>query len=395
MTDAGYSLFKDAERPQVFEVHQRVERTAFDLLSLAPCGWERLEEFDTALPEIRVRDAKLVAEASGRVAQSFRKFFAEIAHRRDKSVAEAARMSLYSVDHVSPGDHFSSVVPVIASVSVKRPTDVQPVLTSWRPHDEVSDRSEVVHGVAAYLDSLKTTGRGEDSTAYDTLVHVAAEYLEEYTTRSGLSVHRYFRDMAARAGEMRADRPTIGLIGPLYLAENIKRLDAALRLAPPSSRPDNAVVWCLPQREAWGSTRALGKLVSHLARESQSQAPGIKNQEPRTLYPVTAGRMPRHLQKQFLRRLTRPDNGALPASLEVFLVPQRVVAAIVHAPLGAGLGFPVPLGVLSFDRAVVERTHRLLQNQLPPHLVFVGSNESLDLRGMLDGLPPKHNDNHA
>lgn len=387
MSDAGYSLFKEAARPQVFDVHQRVEKTAFDLLSLAPCAWERLEEFDTALPEIRVRDAKMVADASRRVPQSFRKFFSEIANRREKGVAEAAKMSLYSVDHVSPGDRFSALVPVVASVSVKRPAEVQPVLSGWRPHDEVSDRSEVVHGVAAYLDSLKIARRGEDSTAYDTLLHLAPEYLEDYTTRAGLSIHRYFRDMAARAGEMRADRPTIGLIGPLYLAENIKRLDSALRLAPPSIRPDNAVVWCLPQREAWGSTRALGKLVSHLAQESQSQAPGIKIQGPRTVYPVAAGKISRHLHKQFPSRLTRPDNGALPAGLELFLVPHRVVAAIVHAPVGEGLGFPVPLGVLSFDRSVVEQTHRLLQNQLPASLAFVGSTGSLDLGSLLNWMP--------
>ena len=94
MTDAGYALFKEGERPQVFEVHQRVEKTAFDLLSLAPCEWEWLEEFDTALPEIKVRDPKLVADASKRVPQSFRKFFSEIANRREKDVVEAAKKAL-------------------------------------------------------------------------------------------------------------------------------------------------------------------------------------------------------------------------------------------------------------------------------------------------------------
>ena len=50
MTDAGNALFKEGDKPQIYEVVKKTERVGFDLLSLAPCEREPQSEFERSLP---------------------------------------------------------------------------------------------------------------------------------------------------------------------------------------------------------------------------------------------------------------------------------------------------------------------------------------------------------
>jgi hypothetical protein len=54
---------------------------------------------------------------------------------------------------------------------------------------------------------------------------------------------------------------------------------------------------------------------------------------------------------------------AVPIGLEVFLVPRRLAAVLVHGTLDAS-GFPVPAGILSVDPGVVERAHGIVDEIL-------------------------------
>jgi hypothetical protein len=55
----------------------------------------------------------------------------------------------------------------------------------------------------------------------------------------------------------------------------------------------------------------------------------------------------------------------------------------VHGPLAPGNGFPVPLGLLSFDPRVVRRIHSLLCANLPKYLEIVASDERFDLEAFI------------
>lgn len=87
--------------------------------------------------------------------------------------------------------------------------------------------------------------------------------------------------------------------------------------------------------------------------------------------------------KAFNKLLARPDNGSIPAALEVLLVPRRMVAVTVHTPIGPERGFPVPLGVLSFEPDVVRRAHRYLEAQLPLNMPITGTNELCDMTAVI------------
>jgi hypothetical protein len=383
LTDAGYALFKESGRPQIFEVQKRKEKVGFDLLSLAPSDWERLSEFECALPELEIRDAELAATASKRVPESFRRFYGELSSKRDRDIADSVKRTLYSIDEVVPGDRFSSVVPFVAMANTRRPADPEPALEAWRSAHEIVERGPVVHGVAAFLDRLKVEKSLEDSLAFQVLLDAAPEYLKEFTTRNGLSVQRYFREIATRAGELRSDRPTIGLIGPLYLPDNRKRIGAALNAAAPREQGnDDSIFWVTPLLNSWGASRALGTFLDGVKYDSIAQADGTAVSE-RNVFAIAYDQLPRHLTLTFQNVLLRSKNGSLPSNLEIMLVPQRVIAITVHAPLLEGRGFPIPLGILSFDPKVVRRTHQYLETQLAALLKVHRSDEKYNLREAL------------
>jgi hypothetical protein len=377
LTDAGYALFKDGERPQIFEVERRIEKVAFDLLALAPCEWERLSDFEHSLPELEILDQERAATASKFVPDAFRRHYSEIVGRKEKDVSAASRRSLYSVDDVAAGDRFMSLVPVLAVASTKRPDNPEPVLDAWKSGHELADRNPVVHSIASFLDDLKIARTTDHEEGFRTLQKVAPDYLKDYMTRDGLSVMRYFKETSARAGELRADRPTVGLIGPLFTPDNSNRLLEAFQYSASENKivGSGELLWVVPSSVTWGTSRALPILIDRVVGELSADPTGNWRCVPTAM---VSGKPPRHLLKAFHRIVLRPVQSALSPALEIFLVPRRLVAVVVHAPLAPGVGFPVPLGLLSFDKRVVRSVHALLCANLPKYLDIVGSNERFD-----------------
>jgi hypothetical protein len=245
-----------------------------------------------------------------------------------------------------------------------------------------------VHGVAEFIDELKTIRTPEDANAFDVLVNFAPEYLKDYVNRSGFSAARYFKEIAGRAGELRSNRQTVGIIGALYQPENIERFSTAIGYT--KDRPhfqDDLFVWVVPNQSAWGASRSFLELVEILASEDRPiDQDGSRSR--RNPVVIDEGKPQRRLSKRRLSKAVsttycRPNNGAIPGSLEVLLIPGRVAAAVVHAPITEGRGFPIPLGVLSFDEAIVRRVHEYLATQLPPHVTQYGSKREFALRNSL------------
>ncbi|UXZ34909.1 hypothetical protein K6V71_02325 [Cupriavidus gilardii] len=378
LSDAGYALFKDSDRPQIFEVLKRTEKVGFDLLSMAPCERDNLSDFERALPELGILDAGRVGIASQEVPDAFRRHYRDFVGRKDRDVAAGVRRSLYSIDEVIPADRFSSVVPVLAVANVLKPGEPAAVLEAWRNGHELEDRESVVHSVATFIDNLKTVRQSEDERAYRLLLEIAPDYLKEYRTRDGLSVNRFFKETASRAGELRVDRRTVGIVGPLYSPENIERIRNALEYSadPASDGQAGDPVWIVPGSPVWGASRALLTLMENVA---QACYPG--SVASKTAIAVLRDRSQKHLRKAFSRRVIRSDDGEIPSSLEVLLVPRRMVAVVVNAPIGLGRGFPVPLGVLSFEREVLRRVHEYLEGKLRPRTL--DSDEKIDWHALL------------
>lgn len=385
LTDEGAALFKTEVHPQIFEVVPRVEKAGFDLIAFAPCEKDSLSPFERSLPEMTLRDEDLASKASLVVQESFRRFYSEIVGRRDRDASVAVRRSLYSVDDVVPGDRFSALVPIAVLSNVRRPSDPEPMLDAWRAGQELADRTPVVNSVATLLDSVKRHRVPEDDAAYQVLRGIAPEYLKEYVRQDDeLSIDRFLRESAGKVGELRVDRKTVGLVGPLYIAENANRLTEAIeytnRIA---GKPTSvgSVVWLVPKIELWGAARALPQLLAKLGDRGKEM---VGRDDAPQLAPasiaICGGKPEWYVQKAFDKILIRPLVGGAPASLEVFLIPGRVAAVLVHAPVGSDYGFSVPLGLLSFDETIVRRVTDYLEAVLPEKLELPGTGDLVERR---------------
>ncbi|WP_411888323.1 hypothetical protein [Hydrocarboniphaga effusa] len=363
LTGSGRALFKENHRvPQIFEVQERAIRQGFDLISLAPQDIQGLSPFERRLEELTIRDVARVANASAEARETFRKFFGEISARTDREVSK--QLSLYSIDDVVAERRFSAVVPVIVKGSSLRPGVPEVDLLAWRQPQEIEDRSEVVESVVAHVDAFKIATRADNKQAYAVLTEIGAEFLREYQIRDGLSVERYFNEAVTRVGDIRSDRPTIPLVGSVFTPGNNEKLFTALDYAMKQSgagRDSPGLAWLVPDVK-WGFTRVLPRTLARIASVCGPEDQDADDDGFLTVA-IVRDKAPFHLQETFKQCERLQDFTSAAPALEILWIPNRVAAVLVHAPIKAMNALPVPLGLLSFDPAVLSRVEAFLKQR--------------------------------
>lgn len=371
LTAVGDGLFRDgSSEPEIFAVEPRRRQVGFDLISLAPERPRFLTEFELGLPELAIVDEEAAGSAAARIPHAFRRFFLEIADRRERSKGE--KKDLYSVDPVAPKNRFLSTVRTLVSAQASYPSSEESDLILWRPEHEQTDRPEIVSAVATFVDGLKQSRSEGDAEAYNMLLSLAPEFLKEFTRRDGLAVERYYREAITRAGDVRADRMTTPIVGSLLLSENRKRLRDVLDYgARQHSDMPRFLLWLVPQVLSWNATTLLDETIAGIRTRWNAQSADGQTAALKSIC-LTASRPPRYIKKAF-ELVGTNDYRRFPGPLEILLVPQVAVAAIVHAPIGSPRGFAVPLGLVSFDRAVLRRAEQYVLDNLSAYL----ANDSL------------------
>ena len=349
----GHSLFRDGSgQPEIFAVESRVDSVGFDLLSLAPERWRFQEAFDFRLPELRLPDDAAAGSATARVPASFRRFYARLPDRR---VTSGERRSLYSIGQVVAGERFSTAVKLTLVGTGLRPSHAEADLSEWRAEHEQDERPEVVAAVASFREGLLVSRRPDDDEAYRRMADLAPEFLSEFVRPDGFAVERYYREAYGRAGEPRVDRPTIPLLGSLLLRSNVERFVGVLGYGLRNlRRPPRQLLWLAPQVPLWGSTRTLPDLLRQVASRLVPPTDGEGASPPPSVC-LLPGRGSHYLDEAF-DRVVRTDASVIAGRLEILLIPETLVAVAVHAPVGMQVGLPLPLGILSFDPKVIERT---------------------------------------
>lgn len=364
LTTQGHSLFREGlEHPEIFEVEQRSETIGFDLLSLAPQRMRSLELFERRLPELQLKDAERVSGAGSRIPHSFRRFYSELVTKREH--AQTVRRALYSIDRVSPGERFQASVRLVLTSSGLRPSHADIDLDEWRPPHEQDERPEIRVAASEFRDSLVTSRRPDDGDAYQLLLELNPGFLKDFTRSSGLAVERYYREAFMRAGEPRADRPSIPLLGSLLLHENVRRLTDVLSYGLRSQQRPRGLLWIAPQVPYWGASSLLPAVLRELIRSMGHPVPELGPVE-RTVC-VAVGREAKYLEEAF-GRVQRTDTAVVPRCLELLILPGILAAVAVHSPIGLHTGLPVPLGFISFDPQVLARTSEYCNRWLPDDL---------------------------
>lgn len=355
LTSSGHGLFQ-TEQPQIYTLQSRTSTFGFDLLSLAPQENPQLADFERAFRELLIHDVGKVSRASVEVRSTFRKWFYELMRRSEKESLKKA--SLYSIDEVSAGRRFPACVPVLLRSTSIRPSSPEADLSSWRSLQEIEDRGEIVEAISAYVENLNVPMRRDDRDAYTVLRDIAPEFLTDYSRKDGsFSVERFLNETTKRAGEFRVDRPTVQVVGTLFTPSNAARLRDALGYARRKSPlPAQRLSWLVPNVH-WGQTRALAALLNDL----MSLPEGDQQTESSMIAAaLVSGKPADHIPKAFDEVVALGEDAGIPPSLEVLFIPGILSAVLVHCPVLAPRGVPVPLGIISFDELIIQRTHAYL-----------------------------------
>ncbi len=362
---AGMSLFQPgSDEPQIFQVEARRESVGFDLLSIAPEQPRPLDDFDLRLPELHLLQPEVASRAANRVPDAFRRFYSEIASRRDRQAGD--RRTLYSIDAVSPGDRFSSLVRVAVRSTGLRPWIGEPDLGDWRIETEQEDRTEVLDAASAFIDELSVDQRSDDREAYDVLASLAPDFFKEFIRRDGLAIDRYYREAFTRVGEVRADRPTIPLVGSILNRENIRKVTEVLAYGLRPPHRSSVLLWAAPMMPAWGATRLLPELLRQL-KGQMKESPGSEGIDAIAAVGLITGKATHYVERAF-DHVATCNTPQFPRTLELLVIPNVMAAAAVHAPIGAGRGFPTPLGFMSYDPIVIRRAQDHMAECAEPFL---------------------------
>ena len=367
LTETGRLLFAEGDStPQILKVEKRNRRVGFDLLSLSPHESERLSVFALRLPELPIQDVELLANATKYVPRSFQKHFSEITWTKN---GVDKQEFLYSVDAVSAENKFSSIVPVFISSSPNRPSTAESNLTNWKTGHELDDRLRVIEAISKYIHELEVSRRPDDTYSYNKLNELAPDFFKDFMRKDGLSVERYFKVARTRAGDLRIDRQTVPILGSLFTPDNNSRLSSAIEYGLKStSEPSNVnkLYWLIPNVN-WGNTQVLpltldlirDKVLKKVdADEGQNLEPEVNSFECIALTQNHTHQP--HLKKAFSSQHQLSEHSLIPPSLEILYIPNILVACLVHAPVMVNQGHPVPLGFLSFDSNVINRTQTLI-----------------------------------
>ena len=360
ITSAGESLFRDGEKePAIFSVESKRRSFGFDLLSIAPQRHSHMDDLELSLPELPLADPVAAGRISERIPARFSYFFRELQERQ----GDDDRRGLYSVDSVIAGNRFSSPVRVRTFAQASSPWDADVDLSSWRSDHELADRQEVERAVALLVKETRAAAQLEAPAAYQKLVDFAPDFLKEFVTRNGLSVNRYWREAVGRAGEARTDRRTVPIAGSLCLQENVGRLASIIEYGLfGKDRLPESILTVAPQLGNWAATTFQREIIATIRHKVGQEADGRDQREFRAVC-LFSGKPPWHVLKTF-DEVRTSEFSQFPAALEILLVPNIAAFVVVHAPIGAAAGYPVPLGLASFDPVVVDRVGAYLAERM-------------------------------
>ena len=361
LTVAGEGLFKiGEEEPAIFSVENRCRSFGFDLLAIAPQATRARDPIELTLPELPIPDDASTGKVADRIPERFRRFFHELSDRSDRE--QIKRRDLYSIDGVIPKDRFQSPVRIRTFAQASSPSVPEIDLSSWRPDHELADRSQVENSAAELIEGLKITlHQLRADVAYQTLVNIAPEFLKERVIANRLNVNQYWRAAIAQTGEPRSDRKTIPIVGPLYTRDNATRLLRVLEYGLREKPEPHFLFTLAPQTKMWGATTQHSEALTALKRKIITQATPVPI-DVKSVCLIT-GYLPQYVERTF-DQVHHCDNADFSPALELMIIPDVAMAALVHAPIGAPSGQPVALGLASFDDVVVARAQSLLKERV-------------------------------
>lgn len=122
-----------------------------------------------------------------------------------------------------------------------------------------------------------------------------------------------------------------------------------LHAAATSSQPPAMQIWLRPGVPYWGMTTRLPDILGAVSRKF-----GQQEQDARAVRAIMiGGESASPGFKNVFNAVVEVADQDLPNGLEIFLVPGRVAYVALNTPIGHEEGYPIPIGIISFDPTVV------------------------------------------
>lgn len=367
LTLSGRSLFRPGTTtPEIYEVNQRSEGHIFDLISFSPVELAGLTPFEAALPELPVPPQR-AAMGSRLIPVAFRRHFETLVRRRSEN---PGRQSLYSVDAVTPLKRFATPVSIRVHAKAGAPDTVEPDLSDRWSAYELDDRAEIVEAAATLLRSGRVPSRQFDGELFQELARIAPEAFSEFMRDGRVLIGAVYDAAVAGAEEFAGDAPTTLLIGSLFTDKNAFRLRRSLEYSIKnnlSDAPRRVYFWHAPSVPLWGATTRLPRTLDAISEILGGE--GVAQGRP-----ISVGVLPerpaRYLERTFEYSVASRSGAMRLGALELLLIPGRAVALSAHTAIGAE-SFPISLGILSFDAAVIRRATSLMRDFVVPMTILV------------------------
>lgn len=268
------------------------------------------------------------------------------------------------MDAVHADARFSAIVTVILSVRVDEPGFPEANLSEWKTGAELEDRASVVESCATFAKEIRFRAEQVSPIAISFLQKFAPEQVAPFFKGEHLNAEQFFKVTAQQAGALRSNRASVKTLGQLWTNGNRIRFASALTyaLAQSSVRP-TLLIWLKPSVPHWGSTTRVSAILDAVRRQTgEGDEPTVSKLKTILIGVEDKGVVSAF--KHVFGGIVLTSLGDLPGGLEVLVIPGHFAYTAVHTPVGQVEGYPIPLGVMTFDVRAVRRAQHLLARLL-------------------------------
>ncbi|XWJ91945.1 hypothetical protein ACRARH_07045 [Phytobacter ursingii] len=358
MTLAGSALFvQDSEYPQIFDVEDNSLNCGFDLISFSYQEKSYYDTFDSDVYELNI-DPVVASEGTKHVVSSFKKNFREITsqHRLNSHLNK----SLYSIDEVSPGNRFLTVIPIMVKAEKGSPSRGEPDLSKWRSEDEMEQRQQIMPAVAKFMDELQISLPRDSKDQYQFLYALAPELMKNYFVDECVSATKFYKEVISlKSDAFRRNNTIVPIVGSMFNKLNIEFILRGIssKITHLSSdKAPNTLYWLAPFNWHWGRTSVLPEFLGRVSEILSSKFESDTKKVSTILIRNGKFRAP----DRVFSKVEVFDQSELPRNAEILLIPDVCAAVLIHLPVNQSHGHAVPLGFITIDPAIILKTQEEL-----------------------------------
>ncbi len=363
---AGRKLFDVGSNvPRSMELQTFSSRVGFDLLSFSFERKKYLSRFDSFLPELEVKDTEFISDGSSGVPEVFKKNYFEIMVSDPRLKKE--KKGLYSVDKVATGDRYSVLVPVDIRHDNQCLGQPDFDLGKWKDEADLGSRQAVLESISSYLSTLCRSRNPRDQVSFQVFRALIDDVLDtssENVVDEAFSAEVIYKNISEHL--LKDDGNSV-FFGSPFLPKIGTELIGAIKDGMNQRKPKLNLSWLIPNTPAWGANQNFPSLLEGIYKELASEAEtgnrekvfSSNDDEANSRMNVewfVSGKLEKQISVAFQQHACEGHELSISNNLvEIIVCSNAAVLIAIHVPPTRGSAMPTPLGVISSNRAVVEK----------------------------------------